>query len=295
MNIDQQFLKYLCHSYLQKHGESLVVHTLKTVGGGCISRAFRLETNKGSLFLKFNDGNPADLFSREAESLKALVGTSNPILFFPEVILYDESGEFPPFLLTTWLEPGTVKDEAEKLGQGLAILHQNHHHAFGFSSNNYCGATLQDNSFKNTWVEFFTQNRLSHLVQLIGIYRYWSSIDQNHFEQLLVKLPVLLCHQPAPSLIHGDLWSGNLLYTLQGLALIDPCVSYSDREMELAMMTLFGGFSARVFDAYNEVYPLPEGWTYRAGLYQLYHILNHYLLFGGSYKMQALDLMKKYS
>jgi fructosamine-3-kinase len=114
------------------------------------------------------------------------------------------------------------------------------------------------------------------------------------YEKLIDRIPQLLAHQTVPSLIHGDLWSGNYMFTAGGPALIDPACYYADREMELGMMQLFGGFSSAVWSAYQEEFPLQEGWRGRVRLYQLYHVLNHQLLFGGSYGWQALDIAKEY-
>ena len=121
-----------------------------------------------------------------------------------------------------------------------------------------------------------------------------SSGEQEIYEKLVSRMPDLLVHQTMPSLIHGDLWSGNYLYTSEGPALIDPACYYADREMELGMMKLFGGFSSKVWQAYQYEFPLPERWQQRIRLYQLYHLLNHYLLFGGSYGEQALEIAKAY-
>ncbi len=118
--------------------------------------------------------------------------------------------------------------------------------------------------------------------------------EQNIYDRLILRIPQLLAHQTFPSLIHGDLWSGNYLYTANGPALIDLACSYSDREIELGMMHLFGGFSTQVWQAYQDEFPLPEDWTERIRLYQLYHVLNHQLLFGGSYGRQALEITKEY-
>jgi fructosamine-3-kinase len=120
------------------------------------------------------------------------------------------------------------------------------------------------------------------------------SEDLKIYEQLVLKMPKLLSHQTVPSLIHGDLWSGNYMYTANGPALIDPACYYADREMELGMMKLFGGFSSAVWDAYQEEYALQDGWQQRIRLYQLYHVLNHQLLFGVSYRNQALEITKEY-
>jgi fructosamine-3-kinase len=114
------------------------------------------------------------------------------------------------------------------------------------------------------------------------------------YEKLVSKMPQLMTHQTFPSLIHGDLWAGNFMFTAKGPALIDPACYYADREMELGMMQLFGGFSSKVWSAYQDEFPPPEGWQKRIRLYQLYHILNHYLLFGGSYGRQALEIAKEY-
>jgi fructosamine-3-kinase len=111
---------------------------------------------------------------------------------------------------------------------------------------------------------------------------------------LLAKLPALLPKESTPALIHGDLWSGNYMYTSKGTALIDPAVYYADREMEFAIITMFGGFSQTFFDAYNEINPLEPDWNERNLIYQLYHILNHYYLFGGGYLQQALSMVKRF-
>ena len=109
------------------------------------------------------------------------------------------------------------------------------------------------------------------------------------------RLPALLAHAPRPALIHGDLWSGNVLGTSRGPALVDPACAACDREMEFGITTLFGGFSERFWDAYHEALPLPSGWRERNGLYQLYHLLNHYLIFGGHYGREALSLARRYA
>ena len=113
-------------------------------------------------------------------------------------------------------------------------------------------------------------------------------------ERLADRLPTLLPHETVPSLIHGDLWSGNVLHTARGPALVDPACAYADREMEFGITTLFGGFSDRFFAAYEEDWPLPGGWRERNPLYQLYHLLNHFLIFGGAYGAQALSLARRY-
>lgn len=294
MNIETQLFELVQTHYLKDYTAPLKINSCKAVGGGCISSALRLETNMGLLFIKFNSSGPTDLFMREFESLAEFQKSNNEFIVFPEPLLAKPIDNLPGYLLCSYLEPGKSGNDDEKLGRGLAQLHQLTNSKYGFTGHNYCGATLQDNSFKTSWIEFYTENRIAHLIRLIRHSRSWTSSDENITSLFLKEIPGLLPEVSKPSLIHGDLWSGNYMYTTKAPALIDPCVSYCDREFELGMMTMFGGFSPTVFDAYNEYFPLPDGWRSRNLIYQLYHVLNHYYLFGGYYKNQALDIMKKY-
>lgn len=294
MNIEKHLFEHIESAYKKKFSEKLIVQSARAIGGGCISNALKLETNCGPLFLKWNSSGPNDLFLREAESLTEFHKSNNKFIIFPKPLLSKTINHLPGYLLTTYLEPGRCGNDDEKLGRGLAQLHQLSHNRFGFEHNNYCGATLQDNGFKENWIAFYTENRIGHLLKLIRKNRGWSTSDEKVADRFLKKVPELLPAESIPSLIHGDLWSGNYMYTTKAPALIDPCVSYCDREFELGMMTMFGGFSQKVFDAYNEYSPLPDDWRSRNLIYQLYHVLNHYYLFGGFYKNQALEIMKQY-
>ena len=294
MNIEKQVFEHLMPAYFEKFNERLTIDSSRSIGGGCISNTLKIETNCGSLFLKWNSSGPNDLFLREAESLAEFQKSRNEFIVFPEPLLAKPIDQIPGYLLTTYLEPGRSGNDDEKLGRGLAQLHQLTNANYGFAHNNYCGATLQDNKFKSDWITFYVENRFGHLLQLIRKDRGWNNNDEKIAELFLKKVPDLLPNDSRPSLIHGDLWSGNYMYTTKAPALIDPCVSYCDREFELGMMTMFGGFSQTVFQAYNEYYPLPDDWRSRNLIYQLYHVLNHYYLFGGYYKNQALEIMKQY-
>jgi len=287
-------LKVVSDSYFQKWDSELIIYRTQRLGGGCISNAFQLATNKGFLFLKWNSSGAATLFVTEAESLLELKATNNQYIQFPEPLLWREIDENPGFLLTTYLEQGSCGNDDEKLALGLAQLHRNSSVNFGFKTGNYCGATLQNNAFKTDWTTFYIENRIQFIVGLIREKRDWSAVDDVLTDQFLKRLPGLLCHSVKPSLIHGDLWLGNCMFCKKAPALIDPCVSYSDREMEWAMMLLFGGFSNNVFEVYQAEYPFEHGWKERLPVYQLYPILNHYYLFGGYYKEQALAIMKQY-
>jgi protein-ribulosamine 3-kinase len=284
----------LREDFQKSYNLTLTIKQATPLGGGCINSACKIETNHGPFFLKWNRHGPADLFLSEAESLNEFQKSINDFIVFPVTKLAKVIDHTPGYLLTTYLKPGRSGNDEEKLGRGLAQLHKVSTDQFGFRLNNYCGATLQNNEFKTDWVTFFVENRIGFLIQLISKNRAWDSVNQKLTDTFLSRVPGLLPNNTKPALIHGDLWSGNYMNTLTAPALIDPCASYCDREFEMGIMTMFGGFSQRVYDAYNEVYPLPDDWKERNLIYQLYHVLNHYSLFGGHYKNQALEIMKRY-
>ena len=292
--MDEAVISYLKEVLPARLGSSFRLLSVHPEGGGCISQALRLVTTHGAFFLKWNASCSPDLFVREAEGLQALKNAIGGEMVIPEVVLMGEVGEVPGFILLEFLEPGVVSHQEEKLGQGLAYLHRSRGTDFGFSHDNYCGATPQRNSWSDNWSTFFIQNRLLFLLKLIRDRRGINHAKQQIYDRLTDKLPDLLPDKSEPVLIHGDLWSGNYLYTTSGPALIDPASYFADREMELSIMTLFGGFSQGTWRAYQEAYPLERGWEDRVQLYQLYHILNHYYLFGGFYGQQALAVAKKF-
>ncbi|MBW6535331.1 MAG: fructosamine kinase family protein [Mariniphaga sp.] len=279
----------------KKFGEDVKIYTSDSLGGGCINHASKIETSAGTFFLKWNGNCMADMFLREAESLEELRKAAAGKLAVPEVFAAKEVGVSPGFLVLEYLEPGYDSGNSDQiLGRGLATIHQYSAEKFGFYHDNYCGSTPQDNSEKTNWAEFFRDNRLGFLLQLIQKERPLPEGEMQVYEQLLNKIPELIPTNSVPALIHGDLWSGNYMNTTSGPALIDPASYYADREMEMGIMTMFGGFSQRFYSAYNEVHPLPSEWPERNMLYQLYHILNHYYLFGGGYRSRALQIAKSY-
>ena len=283
MNIERHLFEHIAKSFLQKYGVEIIIKSSNALGGACINNAITLETNKGPFFLKWNTKGPNDLFQREEESLNEFLKSKNEFIIFPKPLLSKHIDQLPGYLLTTYLEPGRCGSDDEKLGRGIARLHMVHNSEYGFVSSNYCGATIQNNKFNANWVKFYAENRIGHIIGLIQNTRGWSNGDFKISDRFIARLPALLSHKTQPSLIHGDLWSGNYLFTKLAPALIDPCACYCDREFELGIMTMFGGFSQKVYDAYNDEYPLPVDWKERNLIYQLYHILNHYLLFWRNY------------
>lgn len=262
---------------------------LSAVGGGSINDAATCEVAGRTWFVKWNDRPLPDQFAAEAAGLAALAGAD--ALRIPEVLAHsDEPGA--TFLILEHLPPGRRSpgfDEA--LGRGLATLHRATTDRFGFHVDGYCGATPQPNGWMDDWVEFYRERRLRHQLDLARGRGFPDDAYRTGLD-LLERLPARIADDEPPALIHGDLWSGNLYVADRGPALVDPAAYYGHREAELGMMSLFGGFSARVWDAYDEAYPLREGWRERLGLYELYHVLNHFNLFGGSYGGQAARLMR---
>ena len=262
--------------------------------GGSINRTERLDTDAGSFVLKSNPNAPAGMFRAEADGLAALRASRTP-LGVPAVVVCEEGA--PSFLVLEYLPRGTpAEDFDDRLGQGLAELHRTTSTRYGFERDNFCGATPQPNVWTDRWVEFYGSARLGHQLRLASRGGWLSSNDTKRLERLIATLGTWLT-EPAegPALIHGDLWAGNLHVAADGHpALIDPAAYFAHREAELGMMQLFGGFSPRVFAAYDEAFPLDAGWRERLGLYQLYHLMNHLNLFGRGYHAQVMEMAVRY-
>ena len=292
---DQDIIKLCVEKLSDLYGTSVYLTGSESVNGGCINHTLKLGSSVGDFFLKWNVSAPPDMFMKEAAGLAEMLSVDNPFLIIPKVVWSKIADDSPGLLLMEYLKsvrPSSGFDE--RLGRGLAHLHRKTAPKYGFHQNNYCGTTIQENTWTGSWSEFYAERRIWALVQQIRVSQGMPADEQKIYEKLVARIPVLLAHPTFPSLIHGDLWSGNYMYTAGGPALIDPACYYADREMELGMMKLFGGFSSRVWVAYQEEFPLPDGWQQRIRLYQLYHVLNHQLLFGVSYRTQALEITKEY-
>jgi fructosamine-3-kinase len=180
----------------------------------------------------------------------------------------------------------------ETLGRQLAALHRTVRPQFGWDRDNTIGSTPQHNRRDDDWRRFWRERRLGYQLELAATHGHRGRLQQRG-ERLLAALPGLLAgHEPAASLLHGDLWGGNCAFLRDGTPVIfDPAVYYGDREADLAMTELFGGFPAGFYRAYREAYPLADGYEVRRTLYNLYHVLNHLNLFGGGYRAQAEDMI----
>jgi fructosamine-3-kinase len=271
----------------------LVVLGLERVSGGCIHEAVRVRTDRGDFFAKWNARSPPDLFPSEAEGLRALRASASGLVV-PEVLAAAGPRQGRPgFIVMEYLAPGGGLDETA-LARGLAALHRVARDGFGFQVTTYCGPTPQDNRPAESWPEFYGQRRLRPLVRQLESAGRIGGGERRIVERVIDRLPALLAHGARASLIHGDLWSGNVLATARGAALVDPACAVCDPELEFGITTLFGGFSERFFAAYLEALPLPDGWRERNPLYQLYHLLNHHLIFGGHYGSEALAIARRF-
>jgi protein-ribulosamine 3-kinase len=257
----------------------------RPVHGGDINQAYCLEGDN-KYFLKLNDaGKFPNMFQKEAEGLNALGVAAG--LKIPKVIKVGEV-EDQQYLLLEWIEnESATNSHWINFGQGLAKMHLQRQEYFGWVNDNYIGSLVQVNERCDTWSEFFTQYRILPLVKQLHDRGSFSKTDVAIAERFCLSADTLFPEEP-PSLIHGDLWSGNFIITgNNNVALIDPAVYYGHREMDIGMSKLFGGFPQIFYDAYNESYPLENGWNERLKYSQLYPLLVHAVLFGGHYVSQA--------
>jgi fructosamine-3-kinase len=258
------------------------------VGGGCISPAYRLTCVDGrSLFLKTApDGAPADMLVQEAVSLKRIAATGT--VRAPGVRAVTTA-----WLALEWLEPGRASRTAwAELGRALARMHRIHARQYGWESANFIGPLPQTNDRISDWPSFWRRQRLEP--QLRRARTQLGETTRPGFERLLDELDDRLAAAAAdgPSLLHGDLWSGNVHFTGEIGAVIDPSSYYGHREVDLAMAALFGGFPAAFFDAYSAEWPLAAGADTRRPIYQLYYLLVHVNLFGGGYVTQTRRVLE---
>ncbi|MBD2325856.1 fructosamine kinase family protein [Alkalinema sp. FACHB-956] len=274
----------ICQHIHQVTGQPFELVDLRSVGGGCINQGYRLVSRDRSYFVKLNRAEQIAMFEAEALGLQQMFETHT--IRVPKPICSGVA-ESACYLVLEWLDLGRSSRSADReMGRQLARLHQfRQATAFGWERDNTIGSTPQKNPWTTDWITFWQQYRIGYQLEL-GRRRggYFSQGDR-----LLDRIPAILAdHHPHPSLVHGDLWGGNAAVTAEGEPVIfDPATYWGDREVDLAMTELFGGFSAEFYQGYHEVYPLDSGYESRKILYNLYHVLNHFNLFGGSYAGQA--------
>ena len=270
---------------------------VRPVGGGCISHAARVQTTSGAqAFLKYGAHRefPPDIFAAEARSLAVLLQTGS--VRVPSVIAASDTDETPfAWLLLEWLEPGQMTAQSwETLGRALARLHQCSHENFGWFTPNFIGSLPQSNEWAAAWPEFWRNQRILPQLEIAAHAGALRTGERARVEALLVQIDELLQSDDdkRPSLLHGDLWAGNVHAVATGqAALIDPASYYGQREVDLAMAALFGGFDRRFFEAYDEVWARAAGHERRRLVYQLYYLLVHVNLFGRSYLASTMSVV----
>lgn len=273
--------------------QHVIIQAISPVAGGSINSAILIKTNHGKYFAKYNNQQRGNgIFKVEASNLKLI--QKSRTLKVPEFIS-EFSNDGIDFLLLEFIESGSPHYEFWRdLGYGLAHLHKNEGNAFGLSYNNYVGTIPQQNTEYNNWSDFFIHNRLEPLLKLAVDSGKADIFLIEKFESLYKKLPEIFPSEP-PSLLHGDLWSGNVMSNENGDPVVyDPASYFGHREMDIAMTKLFGGFDLEFYDAYNEVYPLHQNWEHRLQVYNLYPLLVHVNLFVGSYIQSVKNIVNRY-
>ena len=262
------------------------------VSGGSINRVYRVDTSAGrALLFKWLPEAPPGFFAAERTGLEALRG-AGPVVV-PEVYAASDEG-----ILMEWLEPSPGQEEAaaEELGRGLAAIHRRASQAFGFPSDNFTGLLPQSNAFSPSWTEFYRDQRLLPQLERARELGRLGPERGRLAARLLERLDRWIDEgEVVPSLVHGDLWSGNWIASVKGPALIDPAAYYGDREVDLAMARLFGGFPKAFWTAYAECWPPRAGWEERLPLYQLYYLLIHLNIFGESYGPAVDRILRRYA
>jgi len=271
-------------------GNRFHIDNHQSVTGGCINSAFKVTDDEQSYFIKTNNAAYATMFEAEAEALREMAASRT--VRVPEPVCYGEFGG-QCYVVMEYLELGGSADMVA-FGRQFAAMHKVGADRFGWRIDNTIGSTPQPNNQTDNWIEFWRDQRLGFQLQTAAGNGYGGEL-QRLGERLLADMPALFVnHVPQASMLHGDLWGGNYGALRDGTPVIfDPAFYYGDREADLAMTTLFGGFGAPFYSAYNEAWPLDDGYEVRKTFYNIYHIINHLNLFGGGYHGQAVSMIEK--
>ncbi len=273
-------------------GRSLNNTHIHGIGGGDINTACRLQADGIDWFVKTNRASLVAMFEAEAAGLRELAAQRQ--MKMPQIIDYGSDGKQAYLVLEYIALTGLRGDGVSLFGEQLAALHQRRQSFFGWHIDNTIGSTPQHNNRADDWIQFWQQQRLGKQLQFAAGNGFGGKLQSNG-EKLLERIPLFFSHyHPHPSLLHGDLWGGNASADALGNpVMFDPACYYGDRETDIAMTELFGGFGRDFYAAYNHVYPLDAGYRIRKTLYNLYHILNHLNLFGGGYQHQAENMIRQ--
>ena len=277
----------------QKLSKPVTIQSVNAVGGGSINDAYRIETSSGTFFVKKNVASLyPQMFEKEAKGLEILQAANE--IEVPEVVALGSQSDVSflvlNFIRSTPMQSGFWED----FGNRLAALHKHTQNDFGLNHDNYIGSLKQSNRFHDNWPDFFREERLEAQVKLARDKGRMGRETVVAFERFYLKIEELFPEE-SPALLHGDLWSGNFMVNEKGwVVLIDPAVYYGHREMDLAMSQLFGGFSAEFYEAYHHTFPLVQGWQERMDYCNLYPLMVHVNLFGGSYLESVKRILARF-
>lgn len=278
--------------FFETLGRDVQVTEYRLLQGGSINTAVQVHTNEGKYFIKYNTRNHEGMFETEAKGLNLLREAN--VLRVPEVLNWGRRDGQDYLILENieYVKPNF--DYWEKLGQNLAKLHRHTSDSFGLHFDNYIGSLQQFNEPYGDWLSFFIEKRLNIQAGLAYYNDLISKDLYDKFQNFYKVLPSLLPNE-APALIHGDLWSGNVITDDKGNpCLVDPAVYYGNREMEMAFTSLFGGFDTRFYEAYHESFPLQPRFDERIAIYNIYFLMVHVNIFGTSYLPPVLRTLNKY-
>ncbi|MFA5973000.1 MAG: fructosamine kinase family protein [Lentimicrobiaceae bacterium] len=276
-----------------KSGNAVQISEIRPVGGGCINEAYALKTNIGKYFVKYNSATIfPGMFEKEAKGLKILADTKT--LEIPIVTGTSETGKYS-YLLLQFIESGYPgRNFWNEFGTKLAGLHRNTSEYFGLDHDNYIGSLVQKNNPYTDFFSFIISQRIEPQLKEARNKGAFSQSDMRYFDSLFNTLHNIIPIEK-PALIHGDLWNGNFMISEKGSpCLVDPAVYFGHRESDIAMTQLFGGFKHEFYAAYNLAWPMEKGWQKRMDIFNLYPLLVHVNLFGGSYVQQVLQIIRQF-
>ena len=274
----------------QVMGQAFSIKQQQSLSGGSINAAYLLSGDNAQYFVKTNATGKKAMFEAEAKGLHAL--SASKAIKVPAPICVGDDGS-QSYIVLQYLD---LHGQANQflLGEQLAAMHHVTAEKFGWEINNTIGATFQANDWMTDWVEFWREQRLGFQLQLAAENGYGGEL-QTLGEKLLIEMPKLFYgREVIPSMLHGDLWGGNVAGLKDGTPVIfDPAFYYGDREADLAMTHVFGGFSADFYTSYQNAFPLDDGFAVRKTFYNIYHIINHLNLFGGGYHQQSIRMLEQ--
>ena len=287
--MNRQLATHLAEQIGRASGQAFEIKTVHACAGGCINQAYRLIGDSKAYFVKLNDLSQLELFNTEALALREIESTQT--IRVPRPICRGAHEQQSYLVLEALNFSSASADSWARMGEHLAALHRHTQSEFGWQRDNFIGSSPQSNTPSRCWADFFTQERIG--VQLKLAEQRGMPVAEG--KALLAKVhSVLEQHHCQPSLLHGDLWSGNAAFTDGGLPVIfDPATYYGDREADLAFTEFFAGFSEQFYRSYEASWPLAEGYAQRKPVYNLYQLLNHANLFGGSYWQQARVMIRQ--